>query len=172
MTDQNAAPAEPTATKATEPGTAGKSGRKRWITPLLALVAAIAIGLFGGILIGHGTASNAQAGAPAGFRSGGQGGGGIPARGGFTSGTIESIDGDTITLKLTDGSTVKVTTSSSTTVSKTAKSTVSALAKGDEVAVVGAADSNGNVTATSVSEGALIGGFGGRPRPGGANAGN
>jgi len=86
---------------------------------------------------------------------------------GFTAGTITSIDGGTITLKLADGSTVKVTTSGSTTVTKTDPSTVSELATGDTTTVIGQPDSSGNVTATRIAEGdAGFGGFGGG-RPGG-----
>ncbi len=154
---------------------------RRWITPVLAGVAAVAIGLFGGILIGHSTASSSSSqsagtrggfgGAAGGGAGGGFGGGfGGGAGGGFTAGTISSIDGDTITLTLTDGSKVKVTTGTSTTVTKSAAGKVSDLAAGETVTVRGAKDSSGNVTATSVSEGALPGGFGGRTPPtGGSN---
>lgn len=150
---------------------------RRWITPVLAGVAAVAIGLFGGILIGHSTASSSSsqsAGTRGGFggAAGGGAGGGFAggAGGGFTAGTIASIDGGTITLTLTDGSKVKVTTGTSTTVTKSAAGKVSDLATGEKVTVRGTKDSSGNVTATSVSEGALPGGFGGRTPPtGGSN---
>jgi hypothetical protein len=126
---------------------------RRLITPALAVMAALAIGLFGGILISHATANSATA-------AGGGTGGAPAARGGFTAGTIASIDGSTITLTLADGSTVKVTSSSATTVTKSATASVSALKAGETITVVGAKDSSGNVTATSVSEGNR--GFGGR----------
>lgn len=142
---------------------------RRWITPVLAGVAAVAIGLFGGILIGHSTASSSSS-QSAGTRGGFGGAAGGGAGGGFTAGTIASIDGGTITLTLTDGSKVKVTTGTSTTVTKSAAGKVSDLATGETVTVRGTKDSNGNVTATSVSEGALPGGFGGRTPPtGGRN---
>ncbi|MET4781101.1 DUF5666 domain-containing protein [Glaciihabitans sp. UYNi722] len=175
MTDQNPTPVDSSEPAGAPTTPIKKAGRKRWITPLLGVVAALAIGLFGGILIGHNTASANQAGGPAGFRGGAAGGGTAQAaRANFTSGTIESIEGDSITLKLTDGSTLKVTTGSDTAVSKTEKSTVDDLAKGDRVAVVGKADANGDVAATSVSEGATVGGFGGggRTPPTGTPTGN
>ncbi|MHC5795051.1 DUF5666 domain-containing protein [Lacisediminihabitans sp. FW035] len=152
--------------EAPTPPAPGKKRASRIVTPILAGVAAIAIGLFGGILIGHNTSStSAQAG---GTRGGFGGEGGAPgAGGGFTAGTISAIDGDTITLKLTDGSTVKVTTGSSTTVTKTADGSVSDLATGDTIAVQGTKDASGTVSATSVSEGALTGGFGGGAPPSG-----
>jgi hypothetical protein len=79
--------------------------------------------------------------------------------GGVTSGTVTAVDGSTVTLELTDGSTVTVTTTDDTTVTTTEESTVDALAEGDSLTVVGEADDDGNVTATSISEGAT--GFGG-----------
>jgi hypothetical protein len=84
------------------------------------------------------------------------------ALGGLTAGTIQSIDGDTITVKLRDGSTVKVTTSTSTTVTKSEKSSVSDLASGETVIVRGTKDGSGDVSATSIAEGATPG-FGARP---------
>ena len=94
------------------------------------------------------------------LQEGGFGGAG----GGFTSGTIESIDGTTITIKNADGSETKVTTSDSTSVTTTKKSSVSDLSKGETITVIGQADGSGNVTATTISEGqtALRGGFGNR----------
>jgi hypothetical protein len=157
------------------PETAKKKKATRFITPILALVAAIGIGVIGGVLIGQNTATSSQA-------AGGFGGGTRPddatgttgdaptggGMGGFTSGTVTAVDGDTVTLELTDGSTVTVTTTSDTTVTTTEDSTVDALAEGDSLTVVGEADDDGNVTATSISEGATGfggGGFGGGTPP-------
>jgi len=144
------------------PATPKKSVVRRIITPALAAVAALAIGLFGGILISHGTSSSTgQAQGDRGtFAGGAEGGTGGPggAAGDITAGTITGIDGDTITLKLTDGSTVKVTSSSDTTVTTSETSSVSDLAKGDTVTVSGTKDSDGNVSATTVREGEM--GFG------------
>jgi hypothetical protein len=152
--------------------------KKRWVTPVLCLVAAIAIGLFGGVLIGHSSASATNAssttglgGAPGGTTGGTTGGGtGTRTGGDLTSGTITSISGDVITLKLTDGTTVKVNTSSTTKVTKSDTAAVTDLAKGDKLSVVGTTDSSGNVTATTVTEGATtMGGFGGGTPPTGTN---
>jgi hypothetical protein len=56
MTNNDAptTPVEPTPTPTTP---AKKKGASKIITPILALVAALVIGLFGGVLIGHSTAS-------------------------------------------------------------------------------------------------------------------
>ncbi|MCU1513175.1 MAG: hypothetical protein JWO10_265 [Microbacteriaceae bacterium] len=169
MTDENLTPAgEPAPSATTTPTRAKKTGMQRWITPILALVAALAIGIFGGVLIGHATTSTtnaSQTGRFAGGAEGGFGGGATGAGGGFTAGTIVSVDGDTITLKTAAGATVKVKTGSSTTVTTSDTGAVSDLAAGDTIRVVGAADSSGNVTATSVSEGETTGGFGGGRTP-------
>ncbi|HEY0260865.1 MAG TPA: DUF5666 domain-containing protein [Lacisediminihabitans sp.] len=174
MPTTNPAPAAQTP-ETTEP--TKKRGARRWITPVLGLVAAIAIGLFGGILIGHNGSSTSQTAAGRGFSGGAEGGfpggaegGGTGAGGGLTAGTVQSVDGDTITLKLTDGSTVKVTTTSDTAVTKTEDGTVSDLAKGDTVAVRGTTGSDGTVAATTVTEGALTGGFGGGTPPTGSGS--
>ncbi|MCU1580809.1 MAG: hypothetical protein JWO01_197 [Microbacteriaceae bacterium] len=152
-----------------------KSGIRRWLTPALALVAAIAIGLTGGVLIGRNTASASQAGAArAGFggaggfpgaagASGAPGAGGAGGGGGFTAGTIVSVSNGQLVIKAADGTQKTVTTDSSTKVSKTSASDVSALKAGQTVTVIGATGSDGTVTATSISEGAGAGrgGFGG-----------
>jgi hypothetical protein len=159
MTDNDTTP------PAAGPVAPAKSPRsRRWLTPVLGVIAALVIGGFGGILIGHATGgSSSQAGqtqrAGGGAAAGGAGGrtgggfGGGAAGGGFTAGTVVSVSGDTVTLKASDGSTVKVTTSSSTKVTESGASTVSALKAGETVTVVGTKDASGNVTATSVSEG-------------------
>lgn len=139
-----------------------KKGAARFVTPILALVAAIGIGLFGGVLIGQNTASSSTADARGGF-TGGPGGtgttGGGQGGGGFTSGSVVSVDGDTVVIESSDGTQVTVSTSTDTTVTTTEDSSVDALAAGDTVTVIGETDDDGNVTATSISEGAT--GFGG-----------
>ncbi|GAB3607860.1 hypothetical protein GCM10027413_32690 [Conyzicola nivalis] len=144
--------------------TPAKKSAARFITPILVIVAALGIGIFGGVLIGQNTASSSQAaggmtrpdGATGEAPTGGFAGG---AGGGFTSGTVIAVDGDTVTIETSDGSTVTVTTTDDTTVTTTEDSSVSALAEGDSLTVVGEADDDGSVAATSISEGAT--GFGG-----------
>ena len=140
-----------------------RSGFARFVTPILALVAALGIGLLGGVLIGHATAdTSTQAGGRTFPGGGGQGAQGAN-RGGFTSGEVTTIEGDVITLKLADGSTVTVTANSDTTVTTTSDADLSDLDEGDTITAVGKADSDGNVTATTISEGqtGFGGGFGG-----------
>jgi hypothetical protein len=143
-----------------------KKKATRFITPVLALVAVLAIGLIGGVLIGKSTATAAL---PSGFNPASLPGG-APSGGGFgdiTNGTIVSVDGSTITLELEDGSSVTVSTADDTTVTQTTDASVSDLAAGDEITVVGEADDDGNVTATNISEGAR--GFGGGMPPTGTS---
>jgi hypothetical protein len=146
-----------------------KRGAARFVTPALVLVAVLGVGIFGGVLIGQNTAESTQAGGAGGFGGGEAptgGGGTAPdgatggAGGGFTSGTVVSVDGSTIVLETSDGERVTITASDDTTVTTTEDSSVDALAEGDELTVVGEADDAGDVTATSISEGATMG-FGG-----------
>jgi Domain of unknown function (DUF5666) len=134
--------------------------KKRWITPVLGVVAALAIGLTGGVLIGRSGAS-AAATSPAGFTRGQYGGAGqasgAAASGGLaglTAGTIVSVNGSTIVVKGQDGTQKTIDTTSSTRVTESTTSTVSALKAGESVTVIGATDSSGNVTAKTISEGA------------------
>ena len=153
----------------TDTTTPKKKSAARFVTPVLVIVAALGIGVVGGVLIGQNTASTSQAAgmgnrpdgatgdAPTGTDGGGFGGGG------FTSGTVTAIDGDTVTLELDDGTTVTITTTDDTTVTTTDEASVSDLAEGDSLTVMGEADDDGNVAATSITEGAtgIGGGMGG-----------
>jgi hypothetical protein len=158
-----------TTTPETPDATPTKRSGARFLTPALALVAAVGIGLFGGVLIGQNTASSTTS-----AREAGQGGfpgtaGGDAPTGGMgdlTTGTVTAVDGSTVTLELTDGSTVTVTTTDDTTVTTTDESTVDALTNGDSLTVMGDADDDGTVAATSITEGAT--GFGGRGTGGAA----
>jgi hypothetical protein len=154
---------------ASTPANAPNRRVTRWLTPVLALVAALVIGLFGGILIGQNTASSSQAtgvvrpgGGQGGFGQGGTGPGGAGAAAGFTAGTIVSVNGTSIVVKKQDGSQVTVSTTGATTVTKTQKAAVTDLKAGETVTVRGQADASGNVAATSISQGSGLFG-GGRP---------
>ena len=156
-----------TSTSSATPPPAPQKRVARVVTPVLALVAAVGIGIFGGVLIGQNTGSSTQAG-PGGSAQEGFGGGAAPdgaaLGGGFTSGTVVSVDGDTVVIETTDGEQVTVTTTGDTTVSTTTEGTVADLAAGDTLTVIGEADDAGDVAATAITEGAM-GGF-----PGGGGA--
>ena len=134
------------------------------LTMILVGVVGAAVLFAGGLLVGHttGSATTAQTGTGTNGFPGAAGGYGAAAGtgrpGGFTSGTIASIDGSTLTVTASDGTSVKVTTSSGTTVSTSATADVSALAVGDTVTVVGQTAADSSVTAQAITEGST--GFG------------
>ncbi|MCX5636118.1 MAG: DUF5666 domain-containing protein [Planctomycetota bacterium] len=74
----------------------------------------------------------------------------LGARGGAVTGSILSMDAKSITVKLADGSTKIVLFSGSTSYSNTVAATQTDLKVGSEVAVFGAANTDGSVTATNI----------------------
>ncbi|WP_405584524.1 hypothetical protein [Streptomyces sp. NBC_01190] len=92
---------------------------------------------------------------------------GTGAGGGVTFGTVKLVDGSTLYVTDAQGDIVKVTTGGSTKVSETKDGKVSDLKAGQTVTVRGTAGSNGDIAATTVTQGgtggfAGFGGFGGR----------
>lgn len=101
---------------------------------------------------------------------GGQGGGQFPGGGGFTRGTVKSVDGTTVYLTDANGNTVKVTTGDSTKVTTTKEGKVGDLQPGQSVTVMGSKGADGSYSATQLTEGGA-GGFGGRGGQGGGQGG-
>jgi hypothetical protein len=167
--EPNSTPASPStpSTPSTASAAPKKAGAARFITPALVLAAVLGIGIFGGVLIGQNTSASASVAGGMPSRDGqemptGEMPTGAGAMGGLTSGTVVSINGDTITLETSDGEEITVTTSDDTTVTTTEESDVASLAAGDSLTVTGESDDAGDVTATSISEGeTAFGGFGG-----------
>jgi hypothetical protein len=128
--------------------------------PIIADLVGLGVGFFGGIEYKNYQATKARssfaAGGAAGaqrFAAGTRGTGqtgNTALRGGAVTGSILSMDSKSITVKLADGSTKIVLFSGSTTYSNTATASASDLKVGSTVAVMGAANSDGSVTATSV----------------------
>jgi hypothetical protein len=129
----------------------------------LGLAAAlVAVGGFAsGYVVGNHHGEQHQAsdrlGLPGGFVSGpdgGQPGGGQPPNAGdFTAGTVTKVDGDTVTVKTASGDEVTVKTDSDTDVTITKDGSVSDLSAGDPVVVTGNRQSDGSISADSISEG-------------------
>ncbi|MEV7211987.1 hypothetical protein AB0O31_02680 [Kitasatospora cineracea] len=114
---------------------------------------------------GYGGGQNGQAG--------GTGNGQAPggAAGGFTRGTVKSVDGSTVYLTEADGTTVKITTGDSTKVTTTKEGKVGDLQPGQSVTVMGSKAEDGSYNATQLTEGNAAGGFGGRGGFGGGTGG-
>ncbi len=171
----------------------GGGGRSTTFTLVLAAVALLAIGFIGGLIVGKHVESTRQVAAGIGSRPGflgnGGNGGGLPG-GGFpgggsqgnnggngqanadiTFGTIQSIDGDTITIRTQSGDTVTVKAGADTQVRVTKDGSVSDLSKGSTVVVAGTLNGS-TVDATSISEGGgFPGGFGGTGQGGAGSSG-
>jgi hypothetical protein len=148
---------------------ARRSSSPRTSKVTLALVVAlVAVAAFGGGVFfqrSTGSAATTTAGGPAGQRQG-PGLGGDGQDGGFVNGEITKLSGSTITVTQPDGSQVQVTTNDSTRVTVSSEGKLSDLKQGDTVVVQGERGTDGSVTASSVVEGMLGGGFrGGGPRP-------
>jgi len=68
----------------------------------------------------------------------------------YIRGEVSSIDNDTVTIKLQDGSSKIVVLSGNTTYTKAASSQKEDLKTGDTVMIMGVSNSNGSVTAENV----------------------
>ena len=91
---------------------------------------------------------------------------GIPA-----AGTVDSINGKTITLIGTDGTTVKAVVSDTTTFANNLVITTTDLKAGDQVTVIGQGSADGStITATQMTVGSLPGAATAFVRPGGGAA--
>jgi hypothetical protein len=182
--------------------------RRRLVTPLNLALLAIVIagaGFIGGVEVQKGQSSattgaglrgafaSALTRAGTGTGTGTTGASGVAGRGGFgagagaggagaagaTTGTVSTVSGNALYVSTAAGNTVKVTAAPSSTVTATTLSSISAVHPGDTVIVVGATNSDGSVTATSIrataANAATAGGgfaslFGGGTRGGGAAA--
>jgi hypothetical protein len=100
-----------------------------------------------------------------------QGGGPGGGPGGFTTGTIASIDDGSLSVRTADDETVTVTLSSETSVLLSRELSFDDLATGDEITVTGEED-GGTVEAVVIRRGEDGLGFGGGRPPGGADVGD
>lgn len=92
---------------------------------------------------------------PAGQAQGSQGAAGSQTQrgvmgGGASTGTIVTQDGDSLTIKLTDGSSKIISLSSATTVTKNETAATSDLQAGVTIMVFGTTNTDGSVTATRI----------------------
>ena len=153
----------------------GRPLRKRFgpSTAVLLALALAAVAFYGGVTVekhkvkstsSGGTSLAALAarfrGAAAGAGAGTGGGG----AGGAVTGTITLVDGVNVYITQSDGNIVKAVTSAGSTITVTSPGTVTSLHPGDSVTVTGPANSNGDVTATSIRDNGAGGGGGGGGR--------
>jgi hypothetical protein len=86
----------------------------------------------------------------AGARTRGIGGNAFGAAGGFTAGSIISKDDKSITVSLISGGSKIIFLDTNTKISKSATGSLTDLAVGTQVSVMGAANSDGSINATTV----------------------
>jgi hypothetical protein len=125
------------------------------IVPIILVLVGLGVGFFGGYQYRNyrlnqtrGTFIGANGQRFTGARAGQ--GAVAGARGGAVAGSILSIDANSITVKLADGSTKIVLFSGSTMYSDTVTAAQTDLKVGSEVSVFGSANSDGSVTATNI----------------------
>jgi hypothetical protein len=134
------------------------------IIPIVLILVGLGAGFAGGYFFRNYQMSRARGSFAAGGANGAQrfvgartGQNGATVRGGVVSGSILSMDDKSITVKLADDSTKIVLFSSSTTYSNTVEASQTDLKVGGEVMVLGAVNSDGSVTASSVQINPQIG---------------
>jgi hypothetical protein len=154
------------------------SARRRklsWVTAVLAIGAAVAIGFAAGVRVQKGQvtttatagASGRRAAAAAGGAAAtGTGGGGGA---GATRGTVKLIDGTNLYVTDNSGNVVKVSTTGAS-FTKTVPGAVTDVHPGDTVTVIGPAGADGTVTARTVVLGGGLAFGGGRGGGGGGAA--
>jgi hypothetical protein len=129
------------------------------IVPIILVLVGLGAGFFGGYQYRNYRLNQIRGNFAVGGTSGAQrftgtrGTGTGGARGGFggaVNGSILSVDGNSFTVKLADGSSKIVLFSASTTYSNTVSAAQTDLKVGGNVMVMGSTNSDGSVTATSV----------------------
>jgi hypothetical protein len=155
---------------------------RTWIVAAVAIVVLVVGGVLGANALSGGGSSSASTGAQGPGNGAGQGN---PARRG-TAGTLQSIDGSTLTVATFNrgaggsnagGGTTTVITNGSTKFSKAVTGSFSDIKAGDRVTAMGTPDGTNSVTATRITDtgtmtGAFGGGGGGGRRFGGNGSGN
>lgn len=135
---------------------AAAAPRRWWNRTTIALLGVVL--LAGGFLAGVQAHERWGTSAPSPQNAGGPSGGpgahptGSPAAGGAT-GTVQLVDGDTLYVTTANGETVTVRTGDATTVKVSQTAGLETLTSGLPVTVEGAPDSEGVITATSITAG-------------------
>lgn len=141
-----------------------KNNSKNLIITIIVIVVVASSAFYGGMMyqksqVASRAAQFTQGAEVAGGRFGSRAGGARGGRGGFggaVMGDVLSVDADSITVKLMDGSSKIVNLASTTTYSKSLTGSKTDLAAGIKVAVFGTSNSDGSVTAQNVSINPMI----------------
>ncbi|HWS44502.1 MAG TPA: hypothetical protein VN636_01455 [Acidimicrobiia bacterium] len=161
--------------------------RAHTLTFVLGGLVLAALGFLGGVAVqkhedrgsttsaaGTTAAARAFARGTGGTGASGSGGGGFAGRlGGATVGTVKLVDGKNIYVTDSNGNVVKVVTTDASQLQKTDAATVKDVVPGETVVVRGTQNSDGSVTASSLTAtpAGASGGFGGFGGGGGSGAG-
>jgi hypothetical protein len=125
--------------------------KKNTLTTVIIAVIVAAIAFFAGTKYEQTQAASGRQFAAGNFqRNAARGGQGQRGFGGANVGEVVSIDNDSITLKLMDGSSKIVNISGSTTYSKTASASKTDIKSGDRIAAIGTPNSDGSITAQNI----------------------
>jgi hypothetical protein len=133
--------------------------KKHWITIAVAVVCAVVFFFVGKAVGGSAApATNGRGASSSSTRQFARSGMG----GGFASGQIVSVDGNSLTVQLPNGNSEVVFFSSSTQVIKPQSAPISALTAGTQVLIGGTQNSDGSVSAQTIQirEGSSTGAFG------------
>lgn len=127
------------------------------IVPIILVLVGLGAGFFGGYQYRNYRLTQSRGNFAAGANgaafqrfTGTRTGAGAGSRGGAITGSILSVDTNSMTVKMSDGSTKIVIFGGSTTYSNTASASQSDLKTGSNVMVFGSTNSDGSVTATNV----------------------
>jgi hypothetical protein len=131
------------------------------ITILVAVIVG-ALGFFGGMQYQKMQRGAGRFGAAGGF--GGRAGGANGTR--PVVGQISSMDSNSVTVKLPDGSSKIVILSTSTAINKQATGSKSDLKNGENILVIGTSNSDGSITAQNIQLNPMMRGMGGMMRGG------
>ena len=132
---------------------------------ILALLVGGAAGFFGGMQYQKGQRPSfgqfAGAGAGGFGARGGTGVNGARRNGNGAAGTILSVDANSMTVKLNDGSSKIVLLTGTTSINKAATAAISDLTVGETVSAFGTTNTDGSITATNVQINPMMRGPGG-----------
>jgi Cu/Ag efflux protein CusF len=152
-----------------------KQNKNNFMVTIIVAVIVAAVAFFGGMKyqqmqVTAGVSANGSQYGQGGQGQGGQGGQGGARRGQFgnrnggaTVGEVVSLDANSITVKLQDGSSKIVNIAATTTYSKTDTASSTDVKSGDRIAAFGPSNSDGSITAQNIQLNPMFMNRGGTP---------